>query len=104
MLTANGEVDLGELSSRWKLPPALVKSCFDEFDYALGLRDGTIIYFSYAEFDTEVPEWVHLIEHPMYEEAYANRLGRRRLPVSFLRGLDVRLTEIAWVADAPFGS
>ena len=88
-------------------PAALVKSCFDPFDYAMGLKDGTVICYRSAHVGTSL-EWVHL-EDPEVR----TRDGRKACggsytvcgdPFTFDRGMDVRLSAIAWVCDAPWGS
>lgn len=81
-------------------PPALAKACEDEFDYALGLRDGTVIFFTGA-----VPvsdSWVTL--NGVTNGPSATRGGGDSRCATFERGLDVNLAHIAWVADAPHGS
>ena len=79
------------------VPPALVKAMHDTFQYSMGLRDGSVIDFTDAE--AVSPEWVHIsniTRHPFGPGA-----GIR---FNFERGMDIRISEIAWVADAPFGS
>jgi len=89
-------------------PPALAKAGIDFFDYALGLRNGTVLRFNEARYIDQ--EWVHLSAgcEPRYEglEMLWPPLGEHRDmgPLCFQRGIDVRLMEIAWVADAPYGS
>lgn len=90
---------------RWKyrgVPAALRKACEDPFDYALGLRNGRIIFFSEARL---CRPFVYLsgirrttIRHLEGVEQGAGHSG------DFDRGLDVRLDDISWVADAPHGS
>lgn len=82
-----------------KVPSSLVKACYDQFDYLLGLVDGTIIRFSSAEIHGD---WVCIRgmtdqwgETPFREQVFGH---------SFPRGLDLRLDRIAWCADAPDGS
>lgn len=84
---------------RLGLPAALVKALSDPFQYACGLKDGTVFLFSGAQWEEGSP-WVHL--DPCDWDG--DEIGDRRLPCSFERGIDVRLSEVAWVADAPFGS
>jgi hypothetical protein len=62
-----------------RLPAALRKACNDEFNYTMGLKSGKEIEFSSAEINGD---WVHLKRIPGLE-----------------RGMDVRLSEIEWVAD-----
>jgi hypothetical protein len=76
-----------------QVPPALAKAMHDPFSYALRLRTGEEFEFESAELET--PGWVHLREvrgiHPFPHG-----------PVE--RGIDVRISEIVWVLDAPGGS
>lgn len=101
-------------------PPHLNKAVLDNpFQYACGLRDGTVIEFEgatpgdWAECERldhvadagsdedflnarVASEWVHL------EGIQSIRGPLGVFP--FERGLDIRLSEIVWVADAPRGS
>lgn len=82
-----------------RLPEALVKALSDPFDYALGLRDGTTVRFEQARI---AGDFVHL---EGVTEWNGKRLGvQGHFPYTLDRGIDVRLSEIAWVADAPMGS
>ena len=79
------------------LPPALAKALRDPFDYAMGLRDGTVIRFTEASMEPG-SEWVHI----NFEGWHGHEIVGQ--PFTFERGLDVRISEIAWIADAPQGS
>lgn len=95
--------------------PHLGKATYDEFTYAVGMRDGTVYRCGNAEV---VGEWVLLtgggcwsVEY--YEEAvFMFTPGTWPGPikdypdkgVALRRGVQVRLADIAWVADAPEGS
>jgi len=69
----------------------------DPFDYAVGLRSGEVLFVHEA---TIVGRgWVHLTVSGWHTDADK---GFHDLPLE--RGIDVRASEIAWVADAPFGS
>lgn len=83
-----------------KYPAALVKASCDPFDYALGLKHGEIIRFSEASIDGD---WVHLNVDRIYDDEEPNPI-KRLTGLCFARGIDVRISEIAWVADAPEGS
>jgi hypothetical protein len=93
-----------EVIAKYGYPPALAKACRDWFSYALRLRSGPVICFSSAE--PISPDWVHLdgLRTDFDEE---DRLHRRDLCDAHAppcpRGLDVRVAEIAWVADDPWG-
>ena len=70
-------------------PPALIKASEDPFFYALELRDG-------RKFDFESAVdlgwgWVRID-------------GVAKAERCFERGIDIRVSEILWVADAPDGS
>lgn len=74
------------------------KACEDHFEYALGLRDGTVFYFREAERDGR--DWLHL--SPVTSHNVPSVDGERQF--TFERGLQVRIADIAWISDAPFGS
>jgi len=76
---------------------ALAKACQDCFDYAMKLRTGEVINFSFAEVINN--EWVHLTLKETNEQPIANRIA---YPAD--RGVDVRMSDIVWVMDAPEGS
>lgn len=65
-------------------PPALAKACFDFFSYRVCLRTGAEIDFESAT--PLVGGWVRL-NCEKYD-----------------RGIEVRVSDILWVVDAPFGS
>lgn len=71
-----------------KYPGVLRKACEDEFDYALGLRGGTTLRFSRAE--------IHGDGVTLHDV--------RGLPYPCPRGVQVLLSDIVWLADAPIGS
>lgn len=81
-------------------PDALIKACSDEFDYAMRLKTGECFRFRKAKAINN--EWVHLDGVRLWqvgcmvEEDNPNCL--------FERGVDVHVTSIVWVADAPMGS
>ena len=76
-----------------KYPESLLKAARDEFHYALQLRTGVIIRFSSASFHGD---FVHLD----FDELYAQRLPFPFHPDKVdKRGVDVRLSDIVWVAD-----
>jgi hypothetical protein len=77
------------------LPYALAKALYDSFDYAVGLRNGTIIRFRSAKL-TPGEDWVFLSD--------IMRDQHQTIEYCFERGLYVRLSDISWVADAPEGS
>jgi hypothetical protein len=93
-------------------PPSLAKAVDDNgFSYALGLKDGTVIYFSGAKrnYGNE-DEWVTLTDARECARSFCDAVDRVRVPIregergKFERHIDVRLSEIVWCADAPDGS
>jgi hypothetical protein len=88
-------------------PPSLAKAVDDPFDYAMGLRDGTIIYFHHATFIPPDGEWVHLDLGRNYVQDTPLPRHKMIFNTSNLghdRGVEIRVSEIVWVADAPHGS
>lgn len=88
-----------------ELPDDLQKAIYDKpFDYALGLKDGTILFFSGASF-RRGSLWIHIQPHPDMASSWREDVvDGKLLEIPFDRGVDVRISEIVWVADAPFGS
>lgn len=78
-------------------PPSLIKACRDPFDYALQLRNGPIIHFFAAY---EHGEWVTLVFEPAVDIHAPTPMGG----YPFERGVNVRVADIVWCADAPNGS
>jgi hypothetical protein len=75
---------------------ALAKSCLDyPFDYALKLRTGEVIAFAGAKILS--PEWMCVEVKPPNEQRFT-------LPYPAPRGMDIRISDIVWVMDAPEGS
>lgn len=84
-------------------PPALLKACYDPFDYALKLRTGEVIRFHEA---TIHGEYATLAADGTFNPT---RMGMEnpnceRLAYPCPRGVDVRIADIVWCADAPEGS
>ncbi len=78
------------------VPPSLLKAAIDNpFDYALGLRSGHVLRFKGCQFHGA---WVTIM---LGEGVRSEPLGTH---YTFDRGVDVRLDEIVWCADAPQGS
>lgn len=91
---AKDEIELAKLG----IYGHLAKACLDYFDYAVGLKNGHVIQFSIAE--VRSPEWLLLkVDLEDHKEENEKRVGH-----PFERGVMVRLSEIAWCADAPNGS
>ncbi len=90
------------------LPEPLIKSTEDPFVYAIGLRDGSVIVYDSAEIKGE---WIHLSieEGPGGPESRTGffqtiRGSIKKKDLVLGRGVSVRISDIMWVADAPFGS
>lgn len=71
---------------------ALAKSIMDPFDYALRLSSGEIIRYTSAKLISDT--WIHLYPNPQDDI----------FPYKADRGMDIRISEIVWVMDAPEGS
>ena len=78
---------------------ALLKSTVDPFDYAMRLSSGEIIYYDECSINGD---WVS-IRRPIQKGPDVNSVQGPKLP-PFERGVDIRLDDIVWVADAPYGS
>jgi hypothetical protein len=91
--TDDFEVLIGEM------PPSLVKALDDPFDYMLGLRDGRIIHFYEASLCNN-QKWVTLIG----QDDVDGDIEMTGVELGFPRGIDVRISDIMWCADAPGGS
>lgn len=88
------------------IPDALSKAMGDPFVYALGLRNGQVIAFESARLSND-GLWVHLTPYDGYGlqvHSDGSCYPMTGVTMPFERGLDVRLSEIIWVADAPWGS
>lgn len=92
-------------------PPWLAKAAGDPFMYAIGLRTGLTLTFTEAERIDGAPTWVRLRGVAQYTFPFSKTIGVddaplrvHEAPYTFARGLEVRLTDILWVADAPFGT
>ena len=78
-----------------RYPPALLKACYDVFEYAARLTTGELVLFSKATIHGDYATLA--IFHDLYEEQ-----GLGQLPCQCPRGLEVRVDQIVWCADAPF--
>ena len=85
-----------------KYPKALLKALFDPFDYMIGLKNGDVFRFEYAEIKGD---WLFLTRAgSRIAENECDLIEPFRGGIPFPRGVWIRLDEIAWVADAPYGS
>jgi hypothetical protein len=101
-----GEERMRKSRLKWlkslKIPTHLEKATCDMFIYACGLVDGTILYFTEASEDAA--GWITLTLHDgdmMIENG--KRSNNARIPPC-PRGIQVQISAIVWVADAPEGS
>jgi len=84
-----------------KYPDPLLKAAVDPYDYALGLKDGTVIRFTKA---TLQGDYVLLdVADAQRAFPFGRPDGRHTLPYPCRRGVAVRLDCIAWAVDAPEG-
>jgi len=82
-----------ELLQNQGWPDTLIKAEVDPFFYLAFVQNLGLVYFTSADY--ERPGWVHL---------NLDGQDRNKLVAPFCRGVDVRLEDIRWVADAPLGS
>jgi hypothetical protein len=94
--TVGGVIVEGDYS-RWecpecrqKYPMPIRKANSDMFHYALGLRNGSVFQFDSC---TIRGDWVHL-----------DAVTTDSPDLPFDRGVYVRVEDIVWCADAPYGS
>lgn len=86
------------------MPAALIKACCDEFTYAMRLRSGEVIQFNSASW-APGSQWVQIQQIGSVRPDRDIALHRFSSDaMSFDRGMDVRISDIVWVADAPWGS
>lgn len=78
-------------------PPALAKASFDHFIYAAFVEGLGVIVFTDAEY--VFPGWVRLT---LVELDEFDSYNIKRPPFTFGRGVEVSLSSIKWVADAPY--
>lgn len=76
---------------------ALVKACMDPFDYAMKLRTGEVLRFEHCRIINK--DWIHLTGVDRRDQ-----LKDVQIAYSAERGVDVRISDIVWVMDAPEGS
>ena len=90
--------DTEKTLARHGWPWPLVKATVDEFDYAVKLRSGARIYFTHAAANLACIQWVTLLGLDCQKSD--------AMPSTFIpeRGLVVRVADIEWCVDAPFGS
>ncbi len=77
----------------WSLSGTLQKACDDPYMYAMKLRTGDVIEFTSAAI-LSGGIWIHLDGVEKNENQ----------PFLADRGIDVRISDIVWVMDAPHGS
>lgn len=84
---------------------ALAKASQHPSSYALKIRTGEVIHFESAEILN--PQWIHLA-FPSLQKQRDRLYQHQPDPNDFLyqapHGIDVRLSDIVWVVDDPYGS
>lgn len=98
-------LDLEKVYQRLGLPWPLSKALSDPFEYAVGLRDGSVVHFESASIRLEAPEFITLngVRHHSVPAVDVTH-DRKPWPFSFERGLVIRISDVMWAADAPHGS
>lgn len=112
---ANSDDDgpsIEEKARAFGIPWPVAKASVDPYTYAVGLRDGSVLVFESCEIDAEYkfvtllgvslhsfPPLQHGPEAPR-NTSFVTDLPR---PFNFKRGLVVRVEDILWAADAPYG-
>ena len=99
-----GPAEVHRLVDESGWPPALAKASVDEFDYAAQIRDVGIVLFSLAE--PAGRGWVRLYGPSDGHGGYAFSCTDKSQAIPFpcSRGIEVRLSDIVWVADCPEGT
>jgi len=78
-------------------PEFFMKASVDTgFDYAMGMKSGDVIYFGTLTFKGFGWVLISDVRHTNVEMQYEHR--------QFDRGLQIRMRDIVWIADAPHGS
>ena len=87
------------------VPRALAKSCVDPFDYLLKLRTGELFQYQSCEISHDC-KWAHLTQANLMAALGPNssRCTPDEHSPPFERGVDIRIDDIVWVADAAWGS
>lgn len=84
------------LAAGWPWP--LAKALFDDFNYDIGLRDGSIVHFTRAHVRGTL-DWVTLDAEGLL--VAGPMLSRSEFLVDMERGLVIRVSEIVWAVDGP---
>ena len=92
------QAEARRLEVTYGLPPALVKALGDQFQYAVGLRDGTTLHFEDASYE-EGSAWVHLSGTGGPDGFYYQDHTPGDISYVSGRGMDIRISEIVWAAD-----
>lgn len=101
---AESDANINDISRAFGIPEPLVKASIDPFDYAVGLRDGTVIRFEHCSFDKDhvFVKLRGIRSHSIAVPVFGPDVFEHNF--NFERGLDVRIVDILWAADAPHGS
>lgn len=82
---------------------ALDKAQVDRWQFVAKLRTGEMVFFEHAT--RTGPDWVHLELWETSAGWLDDRAGVREVvPFGDHRGIDVRISDIVWVVDSPFGT
>lgn len=94
-LTRTMEDAVGWTRDKYKYPEVLAKSCHDPHSYAVGMRDGRIIYYASAKPVSE--RSVLLLEVQLLEPTI------KGFELNLNRGIEILLENACWFVDAPIG-
>ena len=99
--TRSGFQDFVCVECAERYPESLLKACYDGDSYALKLRTGEVVLFETAFIRGD---YVHL--KLFYDESCIpwGEGSERHFSYLCSSGLDVRIDDIVWCADAPWGS
>lgn len=89
-LPTKRDIHITHLKDKLNWPPALIKALTDEFEYHITLSSGEFFSFTKAEYLND--DFVKLKGVPRYENE-----------PEFPRGIEVRVSHITRIADAPNG-
>ena len=103
-----------EKARAFGIPWPIVKASVDPFDYAVGLRDGSVLFFEHCQIDADhkfvtllgvrAHSFASLRHGPEARQRTSFVHADRETSFTFDRGLVVRVEDILWAADAPYGS
>ena len=94
-----------EKARAFGIPWPVVKASEDPFDYAVGLRDGSVFFFEHCAIDADY-KFVTLlgVRAHSFPPPRHGLDPNRDMQLSFARGVVVRVEDILWAADGPYES